>query len=141
VLFTAIAAHESYGRADVLDCRVMGDHGRAAGAFQVQRGVHWERHSKAEICSSLELQTRIALHAMMLDRLTTRGWEAAVHAYATGSPHLETPGARGIAQTFRSFVRETGLKVRLGWADAVEEPEALRVVPAPSSETASADEG
>jgi hypothetical protein len=118
VLLLAIAAHESAGRAEVLDCRVTGDHGRAFGAFQIQRGIHWEGATPWQLCGDLRLQARLALHAAVRSRLRTRDWVSLVRGYATGVPWRKTPGSEGIVLLLRRWFPAAGVEVRVDWASS-----------------------
>jgi hypothetical protein len=50
-------------RRRVMDCRILGDHGRAFGGWQIHR-QHWVRYTVAEFCRSPKLQAEIAIKCL-----------------------------------------------------------------------------
>jgi hypothetical protein len=71
---------ESTWRSDVETCKVVGDGGRAVGAYQMHR--HWWRgRTRKEICSSNLLAATLAAHTLTVLAGPSGGMETALRHY------------------------------------------------------------
>lgn len=96
-LLLAIAEHESRFSPAVVRCSVKGDEGKAHGAYQLHPET-FGSHTSDEVCSSDDLQARLALEAL-------RGWmrmkpglgvRGAVRGFASGTAERETRASKEI---------------------------------------------
>lgn len=63
LLLVTVDYHESSLRKSVEDCRITGDGGRAVSAYQLTRR-HLGRRTRAEVCASHALASKLALRAL-----------------------------------------------------------------------------
>ena len=92
-LLAAVVVNESGMRESVEKCKTNGDGGKSIGLGQVMKGINWEGHTRAQICSNRKLQLKLALH--VLDRCWSRTPQAAptFRCYTSGSAAVDSHAA------------------------------------------------
>lgn len=105
----ALAAGESGWRAEVIDCRVTGDHGRSVSAWQLMTPWAWAGRSRADICSSVPLAAGLALRALGLHGAQARSHLSMFYGYASGSASRPSKAGRAHCLRWERLARRAGL--------------------------------
>ena len=98
----AIAQHESGLRADVADCRVLGDAGQAFTAFQLRGHLALGGHSTRALCRSPRQAAARAL--AVLARHGRCGEKGAFYGYASGRCDRPSDAARRQIKIWRDLL-------------------------------------
>lgn len=104
----AIAHHESGLRAEVADCRVTGDEGRAFTAYQLRGPFAFGGYRVSALCRSPRLAARRAL--AVLSRHGRCGEERAMWGYASGACNKPSAAARRQIAIWRRLLARFEIK-------------------------------
>jgi hypothetical protein len=89
----AIIGESSFSE-KVEHCKHAGDGGKSIGLGQVMRGKNWEGWKRMEICTSRQLQIRLALHVLDRCWLRTPNARATFKCYTSGDAGKDSTVAR-----------------------------------------------
>lgn len=104
----AVATVESGLRAEVETCRVTGDHGRAWSLYQLNADA-WKRpYTRAQICASNRLATRLARNALRTLGGSSGHWANAMRLYVGRSATARDVRVAARVRIFRALRARSG---------------------------------